>query len=178
MRRPVRTTLVYGLASALAVMPATIFLAGVIGWPLAFKLLLWLNLSVYALLLTRWSGKGPGKILFPLFLLLVMALWPGFYAGFFLLGLGVLCWIRSGICFSMGPVRAAVGEALAIGGGSGLVMFFNPGSSIAWAISIWLFFLMQALYFFIVPLSAPSGDEALGDTFERAHREALRLLQG
>jgi hypothetical protein len=99
MNRHVRTTLVYGLISALAVMPLAGLLAGPIGWPMAFKLVLWLDLFIYAALLARWSGKGIGAIVVPTALLLGTALWPGVYTGFFFLGLGVFSWIRSGSCF-------------------------------------------------------------------------------
>lgn len=177
MKPPVRATLVYGLISALTVMPAATLLAGSIDWSLAFKLLLWADLFVYTRLLTRWGGKGPAAALFPLALLLGAALMPGFHTGFFFLGLGVLCWIRSGICFSNRPVRAVVGETIAVAGGAGLVALLNPGSTIAWAISIWLFFLMQALYFFIVPMINPSPGNMHEEPFEQAHREALRLLE-
>ena len=177
MKRHVRTTLVYGLISALTVMPAAWSLAGLVGWPMAFKLMLWLDLLGYAALLARWSGNGPSVILFPMALLLGTALWPGVYTGFFFLGLGVFSWIRSGCCFSGTPLRAVAAEVITVGGGAGLVSLLGPGSSLTWAISIWLFFLVQALYFYMVPTSCPP--DAVGtasDPFDQAHREALRVL--
>ena len=178
MKRHVRTTLVYGLISALTVMPAAWSLAGPVGWPMAFKLMLWLDLLGYAALLARWSGKGPSVILFPMVLLLGTALWPGVYTGFFFLGLGVFSWIRSGSCFCGTPVRAVAAEVITVGGGAGLVSLLGPGSSLTWAISIWLFFLVQAVYFYMVPTSCPP--DAVGtasDPFDASHREALRVLE-
>jgi hypothetical protein len=151
MKRHVRTTLVYGLISALTVMPITGLLAAPIGWPMAFKLVLWLDLFFYAALLARWSGKGISAIVFPTTLLLGTALWPGVSTGFFFLGLAVFSWIRSGSCFCGTPIRAVAAEILTVGGGAGLVVLFSPASTITWAIGIWLFFLIQAVYFFIVP---------------------------
>jgi len=178
MKRHVRTTLVYGLISALTVMPAAWSLAGPIGWPLAFTLVLWLDLLGYASLLARWSGKGPRVILFPMALLLGTALWPGVYAGFFFLGLGIFSWIRSGSCFCGTLVRAVAAEVITVGGGAGLVSLLGPGSSLTWAISIWLFFLMQAVYFYMVPTScSPDTVETVIDPFSQAHREALRVLE-
>ena len=177
MKRSVRTTLVYGLISALTVMPAAWSLAGFVGWPMAFKLALWLDLLGYAALLARWSGKGSRVILFPMALLLGTALWPGVYTGFFFLGLGIFSWIRSGSCFCGTPVRAVAAEVITVGGGAGLVSLLGPGSSVTAAISIWLFFLVQALYFYVVPASCPPG--AVGtaaDPFDQAHRESLRVL--
>ena len=177
MNRPVRTTLVFGLISALAVMPLARGMTGFTGWAMALKLLWWADLGVYALLLARWSGKGPGPIVFPLALLLGAALWPGTIAAFFFLGLGVLSWIRSGICFSATPLRAMAAETVTVGGGAGLAALFGPGSAITWAVSVWLFFLVQALYFFLVPpIDATPVVRLAADPFEQAHREALRVL--
>lgn len=178
MNHSVRTTLVYGLISAVSVMPVSGVLAGSIGWPMAFKLVLWADLFGYALLLARWSGKGLGSIVFPLALLLGTAVWPGVYSAFFFLGLGVFSWLRSGICFSRAPIRAVAAETITVAGGAGLVALLNPVSAITWSISIWLFFLVQAIYFFIVPSmkNAPAGRWEQ-DPFEQAHREALRILE-
>lgn len=178
MKRSVRTTLVYGLISAVTVMPIAGALAGSIGWSMAFKLVLWADLFGYAVLLARWSGKALGSILFPLGLLLGAAVWPGIYSAFFFLGLGVFSWLRSGICFSGAPIRAVAAEILTVAGGAGLVALLDPVSAITWSISIWLFFLVQALYFFIIPAvdNVPAGGWS-PDPFEQAHREALRVLE-
>jgi len=177
MKRSVRTTLVYGLISAMAVIPAAWSLTGLIGWEMAFKLSLWADLFFYAVLLTRWSGNSLSGVGFPMALLLGTALWPGVYFGFFFLGLGVFSWIRSGICFTETPVRAVAAEFITVAGGGGLVALLGPASTITWAIGIWLFFLVQALYFFIIPSKEPSiTDRTVEDSFERARREAQRVL--
>ena len=93
MKRTVRTTLVYGAISALAVMPAAGLLSTYLGRTTAFKLVLWADLAGYAALMARWSGKPLTAIMFPLALLLGTALWPGGYPAFFFLGLGVLSWL-------------------------------------------------------------------------------------
>jgi hypothetical protein len=148
MKRHVRTTLVYGLISALTVMPITGLLAAPIGWPMAFKLVLWLDLFFYAALLARWSNKGMSAIVFPTTLLLGTALWPGVSTGFFFLGLAVLSWIRSGSCFCGTPIRAVAAEILTPSAvAPAWQVLFSPASTITWAIGIWLFFLIQAVYF-------------------------------
>jgi hypothetical protein len=69
-------------------------------------------------------------------------------------------------------------EVITVGGGAGLVSLLGPGSSLTWAISIWLFFLMQAVYFYMVPTSCPADAvETMTDPFSHAHREALRVLE-
>jgi hypothetical protein len=177
MKRPVRTTLVFALSSACVVIPAAGLLAGLLGWPTALKLAQWMDLCFYAGLLVRWSGKNRLSIGFPLALLLGAALWPGVYDGFIFLGLGMLGWIRSGICFDRTPLRAIFAEILAIGIGAGLVALVRPDSMLAWAVSIWLFFLVQALYFFIVPADGATSTLPNDvDRFDQALRQARRIL--
>ena len=177
MKRPVRTTLVYGAISALAVMPAAALLSAYIDWPSAVKLVLWADLAGYAVLMARWCGKPLTAIMFPLALLLGTALWPGIYSAFFFLGVGVLSWLRSGICFSNTPMRAMAAETISIAGGAGLAALLGPGTTVTWAVSIWLFFLVQALYFFIVPsVNRQTPAQTQPDPFDRAQREALRVL--
>ncbi|MEE4608220.1 MAG: hypothetical protein V2L15_04980 [Desulfobacteraceae bacterium] len=179
MKRPVRTTIVFGAVSALAVMPTALVLSGVVGWHPAFKLVLWLDLALYAMLLVRWSGRGLGPALFPLALLLGAALWPAGAGAFFLIGLGVLAWIRSGVCFTDAPLRALAAEILTVAGGAGLVALLRPSAALAWALGVWLFFLVQALYFYLVP-AARVEDRCppATDPFVQAEREALRVLDG
>jgi hypothetical protein len=58
-----------------------------------------------------------------------------------------------------------------------LVVLLGPGTTVTWAVSIWLFFLVQALYFFIVsPVEQPTSAQTPPDPFAQAQREALRVL--
>ena len=178
MKSPLRTTLVYGLICAWVAMPATGGLATHVGGSIAFKLVLWTILSGYALLLARWSGRHPAGLIFPLMLLLGTAVWPGIDSVFFFLGLGVLCWLRSGICFRHVPLRATIGEAITAAGGAALVALLGPANAVTWALCIWLFFLVQALYFFIVPpRGSKTTDRQDADPFDRARRAAQRILE-
>ncbi len=178
MNKPVRTTIVFGLASGLLLLPAAWLMTTQLGWPLAFKLSLWADAALYALLLARWTKTRLLSILFPLLLLLGAALWPHAYAGFFLLGLGILSWIRSGICFMGPPLRRLTAEVITVVGGAGIVAMCGPGSHFTWALAVWLFFLVQALYFFIVPSIAKQGTAVQPqDPFLAAMREAEKTLE-
>ena len=76
-----------------------------------------------------------------------------------------------------------VTEAVPIGvtallAGAGLILLLNPAGAVAWSVSIWLFFLMQALYFFLVPVAETAPVAPCSpDPFEQAQREALRILE-
>jgi hypothetical protein len=179
MTAPVRTTIVYAMISAMAVWPAAGLLAAPLGWATAFRLMLWASLSGYALLLVRWSGCRLTAPLIPLILLLAAALWPGGDGAFFFMVLGVLVWIRSGICFDSTPLRAVIAETITIAGGGGIVAVVNPATTVTWTLSIWLFILIQCLYFFIVPTSCTARNKTPPeDPFERACRNARRILEG
>ena len=55
MSKPVRTTIVFALASGILMVPVVEVLSTCWSWPAAFKLALWIDLAVYAILLSRWS---------------------------------------------------------------------------------------------------------------------------
>jgi hypothetical protein len=177
MSKPVRTTIVFGLVSGTAMYPAVMLLMPALGWSAAVKLTLWGILALYALLLARWGRSGTLGILFPLTLLLGAALWPPAHAGFFLMALGVLSWIRSGICFTGTPLRALIAELVTVVGGAALVAFQVPSSTVGWAVGIWLFALVQSLYFFIIPGRDSRDVHTSADPFEEARRELEKVLE-
>lgn len=178
MKNPARTTVVYALAGGFLVVPVAMVLSPYLHWALAFKLSLWADLAIYAVLLARWSRAPLPGVLFPLALLLGTALWPQTYGGFFFLATGVLCWIRSGACFRGAPLRALAAEVITVLGGSSLVMLFGGRTPLSWAIAVCLFSLVQALYFFIVPFHRESADRSDPDSdpFDRAVEEARKVL--
>jgi hypothetical protein len=179
MKNPVRTTIVYAVLSGLLVVPAAMVLSIYLDWPTAFKLMLWADLALYGVLMARWSGVRLLPLLFPLAILLGSALWPRAYSSFFILALGVFAWMRSGLCFQGAPLRALSAEVLTLGGAAGLLLFLAGHSSVAWALTISLFFLIQSIYFFIVPTRRSiSRTRSEKDPFEQAVEEAKKVLDG
>lgn len=177
MKEPVRTTLFFGLLSALCYIPFTQILTSSLGWLMAYKLYLIINISLYSMLLCRWSRTHLIAIGFPILLLLGVALWPHTYTGFILVALAVFSWIRSGICFKNVPVRAMIAEIATMMGSACLILLWWPNSSLAQPLAIWLFFLVQALYFYIVPgITEHRSNSFSTDSFEQACREMERLL--
>lgn len=179
MNRPIRTTIVFAVFSGLIVVPAALLLSPYFGWPTAIKSVLWADLALYGALMASWSHARLLSVLFPLALLLGVALWPGTYSGFFILALGVFAWLRSGVCFTGAPLRALTAEVITVVGGSGLLLFFGADSSLAGALNICLFFLIQSLYFFIVPTKEHRFQQSKQrDPFEQAVEEAKKVLDG
>ncbi len=179
MKKPLRATVVFALASGAVVVPLTLLLTTYLHWATAFKITLWADLALYSVLLARWSGVRLSQLLFPLLILLGTALWPGTYHGFLILALGVFSWIRSGICFQGTPARALIAEVVTVLGCIALLLFFGVYTSAGWALNICLFFLVQSLYFFLVPLRRnPLDERESEDPFEKAVAEATKIIEG
>jgi hypothetical protein len=177
MNRPIRTTVIFALISGFLALPFCEFLHRFGTYQAAFKWFLWADLAVYALLLVRWCQVRLLPVLFPLVLLLGAACWPHTWTGFLALALGVLCWIRSGICFTHAPFRSQIAELMTIGGGVGMVTVFGSSMKTAWPLGLCLFILVQALYFYIVPESRMSKAMNIpDDPFEHASQEAEKVL--
>ncbi len=179
MNKPIRTTIVFALVSGFLVLPLIQLLSGYWYWPTASKLLLWADLAIYAVLLARWSRTRLLPILFPLGLLLGVALWPDTQIGFYALALGVLCWVRSGICFKSKPMRTLMAELITLAGGITLVGILGSNSMAAWPLGLCLFILVQSLYFFIISEDGTQKNhKTLTDPFEQACREAEKVMEG
>ena len=176
MKKPVRTTVVFGLISALLMVPVVWMLTDRLGWATGFKLALWTDLALYSVLLVRWSEARLLPVLFPLGILLGAAIWPWSYAGYFLLALGILSWVRSGICFKAPPLRLIFAETITMVGGAALVAVWNPTSAPAWALAFWLFILIQALYFYIIPGGDRRSIDDERDPFDLAMQEVEKML--
>ncbi len=177
MNRQVRTTVVFGLISALILFPITIAVGETFGLYGSFELTLWFIFATYAVLLVRWSKTPLLPVLFPLGILLLSALLLPFRAGFYWLALLTLGWIRSGICFKGPSLRLLFAETVAMAGGVALVAVWQPASPVSMSLTLWLFFLIQSLYFFVLPggSQADSGNAAR-DPFEAALRAAKEIV--
>lgn len=174
-RRPMLATILFGLMCGVSFIPAGMILGYLIYWPVTFRIVIWSYLGLYGLLLTRWGKVNPTSILFPLLVLLIFVFSGNSNSAFLLLALGVLSWIRSGICFQRSLFRRLGIELFVCIGGGVLVAYFAPYSTLTWAMGIWMFFLMQSLYFLLM---REMGDEEKPtvDPFEQARRQAERIL--
>ena len=175
-RRPMIATILYGLMCGATFVPVSIVLSYVIYWPEAFRFAVWSYVALYGLLLTRWGRGNPISIVFPLLTLFIFVFWGNSNSAFLLLTLGILSWIRSGICFRR-PLAQMLGvELLICIGGGALVAYFAPHSTLTWAMGIWLFFLVQSLYFVLVGDTTNEEDNVRVDPFEEAKNQAERIL--
>jgi hypothetical protein len=71
-----------------------------------------------------------------------------------------------------------LGAELAISFGGGvLVVYLAPHSQVSWAMTVWMFFLIQSLYFVIFgDIGAAEKEKQRLDPFEQARGQAEKIL--
>ncbi len=177
--RPIRSTIIWGLIGGLAYIPLCSTLSLLVFWPLDFQLSLWALLAGYALLLSRWASRPLKSMAFPLLLLLGSALLIQSATAFLFTALVMLGWIRSGICFRKKPLAKRVFAETGLGLTTGLLVSGAvPGVTLVSSLGVWLFFLIQSLYFVLFEYQGDSRIKIELDPFERAKRAAEKILSG
>ena len=178
MKNPIHATIIFALVSGVLMLPFIGLMHGWVGFQTTLKCFLWMDLALYLLLLAQRSRSRSLSILFPLALLLTMVFWPVSWVEFLVPALGVLCWVRSGICYDHAPLRALAAEPITIVGGIILVGLIGSDATCTWPIGLCLFILVQALYFFIVPMDRTQKIKgSFSDPFEQARYAAEKVLR-
>ncbi|WP_167506077.1 hypothetical protein [Desulfosediminicola flagellatus] len=180
MSKQVRTTLIFGVISALGAALLDSLPVSNMSWSMVSILYIWGVLVLYSILLCRWSQTALIKVLFPLALVPVMMVMPIYYTGYFLgivFILLIFCWIRSGICFTDTPLRSILAEGLIFTIFVLIIGLMIPHTTYGLSIGIWLFFLMQTLYFYLVPACVPSCKKHIREEpFEHAFKEMEKIF--
>jgi hypothetical protein len=168
---PINASLIFAAAAAL-------LFAAVLGLPIrliprltTLNMAMFLCLAAYSTVLARLSG-APFHAFFGPFLMLSAVLPVAASVGGFVVPAAAgLAWIRSGICFS-GPIaRCVVAETLTGGAGLLLCAVLQPPGLTGRVLGLWMFFLIQALYFVII-------DTAPGPRGESADRDPRQTVRG
>ena len=177
--KPIRFTIVWGLIGGLVYIPLCSALSLMVFWPLGFRLSLWILLAGYAVLLSRWASRPLRSMRLPLLLLLLSAGLIESATAFLFTAIVILSWIRSGICFKRKPMLKRLGVEVGLGLLSGLLVSGTvPGVTPVWALGVWLFFLIQSLYFVLLEHRGASRTEIEIDPFEKAKMAAVKILSG
>ena len=174
---PIWATIVWGAIGGLAFIPLCSALSMVVFWPLSFKLSVSALLAAYGALLSRWAQQPLRSILSPLILLFMAAFFLRTTSVFLFTAIGLLGWIRSGICFKNESFLKRLAAEIGLGlGTSLLVSFAMPAVGPGWALGVWLFFLIQALYFVLISDGSAPEIEIEVDPFEKAKMAAETIL--
>ncbi len=174
--QPLHATIVFGFLCGLLFIPISLALDLFIEWPQTLFLPIYVFVAVYSGILTRWSPVGIQTIIFPL-LMIVMALpWIHSMTLFVILIMGVLSWIRSGLCFPLNVGKQIVAEIFLGLLAGGLLAILNPATLLDWALTVWMFFLVQALYFVFFETEGMASAPINPDPFEYAREQAENIL--
>jgi uncharacterized membrane protein len=96
---------------------------------------------------------------------------------FMFISLVMLSWIRSGVCFKEKPFLKRIGAEIGLGLVAGLLLSVTlPAVTIAWALGVWLFFLIQALYFVLFDHRSDPQATIEVDPFEKSRVAARKIL--
>lgn len=175
----IRSTIVFGFLCALFFKPVQIMLGSLFSRPVPFRLSIWFYIFLYTLLLAKWGKKDIAGVIFPSALLMVLAFFSPSLNVFLLLSLVTLGWIRSGLCFPGSFMKNLGLELLICFGAAFPVSVFSPRSGLTWALAVWLFFLIQSVYFiFNTQASSGRSIRVKADSFEQARRQAEKILSG
>ena len=174
---PIRSTIVWGLLGGLVYIPLSSALSLMMFWPLGIQLSLWILLAGYGVLLSRWAPNSLGSISLPLLLVFLSAFLIRSTSAFMLISLVMLSWMRSAVCFKEKPFLKRIGAEIGLGLASGLLISGAiPAATLSWALGIWLFFLIQALYFVLFDPRSDPGVKIELDPFEKSKMAAQKIL--
>jgi hypothetical protein len=179
-RKPMNRNFSAITASIIFAAAAGLLLAAVVSLPLrpaaritAANSAIFLCVAGYTAFLARLNGRSLKTLFAPLFMLAAVWAAAGSVNAFVVPAAAGLSWVRSGICFPGSTARRLCAEALACPAGLALVWLLQPPGPYGWALGIWMFGLIQALYVVMVDplrtgLPEPSGGEGLAPSHFRA----------
>ena len=172
-------------ASIIFAAAAGLLLAAVVSLPLrpaaritAANAAIFLFLAAYSVFLARSSGCSLRALFAPLFMLSAVLAAAGSVTAFVVPAAAGLSWVRSGICFPGSMARRLCTEALTCPAGLAMSWLLQPPGIYGWALGIWMFGIIQALYFYMVDVDPACLPEKMGrDKMAQAHRRAEALLR-
>jgi len=175
---PVAASVIFAAAAAMLVAAVTILPLRPIPRTTALNAAIFLCLAAYSAFLARSSGRSLRALFAPLFMLAAVMAAAGSVSGFVVPAAAGLSWIRSGICFP-GPLpRRVCAEAITCAAGLALVRLLQPPGPYGLPLSIWMFGLIQALYFVVIDAeSSGQTKPPIREKIEEAHCRADVLLR-
>ncbi|MDH3347075.1 MAG: hypothetical protein OEM02_03100 [Desulfobulbaceae bacterium] len=174
---PVRSTIIYAAMGAVCLFTLS-FAYPITPYSKFYHFYGWVMTAGYGYLLVKWSGNKLGQLFLPLltsFLATLVTPWGGLLL-VLPIHLLALSWIRSSICFPNHLLRGVILEIVLCFGAATAATTLTSHTPGGTALAVWIFFLIQALYF---PLSSSRNKEEKvfsPDIFEKAGRQVERIL--
>lgn len=184
-REPMQSRISPLAASVIFAAAAALLFAGIMSLPLrmisrptALNTTMFLGLVAYAGFLARLSGKNHRDLFAPFLMLSAVLASAGSVTSFVMPAAAGLSWIRSGICFPGSVPRRLLAEAITCPAGLVLAWMLQPPGLLGWTLSVWMFWLIQSLYFLALACEPPPRPACPPwQRFETAHRRTETLLR-
>jgi len=175
---PAATTVIFAAAAALLVAAVATLPLRPASRMTATNAATFVCLAAYSVFLARSSGRSQRALFAPYFMLSAVLAVAGSVAGFAVPAAAALSWVRSGICFPGSMTRRLCAEALTCPAGLAVVWLLQPPGPCGGALGIWMFGLIQAVYFIIIDVERTGLSEKIGqDRISQARRRADALLR-
>ena len=175
---PVAASVIFAAAAAVLVAAVAILPLRPIPRLTATNATIFLCLAAYSAFLARSRGRSLRALFAPLFMLAAVMAVAGSVTGFVIPTAACLSWIRSGICFPGSMPRRVCAEVVTCAAGLALVWQLQPPGPYGRTLSIWMFGLIQALYFVLVDAERTGLPEKQGqDRMAKTHPRADALLR-
>jgi hypothetical protein len=175
---PLAASVIFAAAAALLFAGMMSLPLRMISRPTALNTALFVGLAAYAGFLVRLSGKKPRDLFAPFLIVSAVLAAAGSVSGFVIPAAAALSWIRSGICFSGSIPRRVFAEAITCPAGLVLAWVLQPPGLYGWTLSVWLFWLIQSLYFLALACEpSPGPERSPRQRLATAHHRTEALLR-
>lgn len=175
---PAAASVIFAAAAALLFAAVMSLPLRMIYRPTALNTALFLGLAAYAGFLARLSEKNLRDLFAPFLIVSAVLVAAGSVTGFVIPAAAALSWVRSGICVPGSIPRRVFAETITCPAGLALAWVLQPPGLYGWTLSVWLFWLIQSLYFLAVAPEPSRGPERPSrPRSETAHRRTETLLR-
>jgi hypothetical protein len=175
---PIAASVIFAAAAALLFAGVMSLPLRMVSRPTTLNTALFLGLAAYAVFLARLSEKNNRDLFAPFLIVSTVLAAAGSVTGFVIPAAAALSWIRSGICFPGSTLRRLFAEAITCPAGLALAWMLQPPGLLGWTLSVWMFWLIQSLYFLAVDSGSSSPVEPPArKRLETAHSRTQTLLR-
>lgn len=170
-------SLAFGLVAALGVIPWAMALGPFFGHSWAIASYSLMAASLYAAIISPGWPRGVALGAAAGFVALAIAVLAGRPSEAILGAALIVAVARSGFLYRAKPARAVVVEAALVFGGLLAARALAGPTLLSAGLAVWVFFLVQSLFFLAGGVRERPPDEPRVDPFERARKRALALME-
>ncbi len=173
----VRQTIVWGIICGLMYVPGVYFALRFFSAEISIRLVLWLFISGYVVLLCRGARVNRGHVGIFLVMLFGSVFFISSFTGYILFGMLVFSFLRTGVCFTQNRLSGGLTEILLTFAAGVTIAKYCGDSLVSQAMGVWMFFLLQSIFFIVFP-SENKKESPTADPFESAKKHMDEIFNG